>query len=80
MAAKKDYLMQLTPLPDYAPYDQYIGICAEADNVSYFIPKALIKHRITGENMSKRMSIIPRIQIRANLLKGLISYKKELKK
>lgn len=79
-AIRREYLMALIPLPDYALYDQYIGLCAESDHCSYFLRKPLIKHREHGDNWSGHQSLASQIEIRRNLLKSLNKYKKRRKR
>lgn len=79
-AVRREYMMQLLPLPDYALYDQYIGLCAESDHCSYFLRKPLIKHREHGDNWSGHQSLSSQIEIRRNLLKSLNEYKKRRSK
>lgn len=75
-AVRREYLMKLLPLPNYALYDQYIGLCAESDHCSFFLRKVFIKHREHGDNWSGHQSISSQIRIRKNLLRSLNTYKK----
>jgi len=77
-AVRRDYMIRLLPLPNYALYDQYIGLCAESDHCSYFLKKALIQHREHRDNWSGHQSLSSQINIRKNLLKSLNEYKKRV--
>ena len=75
MAFKSELKKEILPFPKgLNAHDQWIGIIAEYNNDSEFINSNLIKHRIHGNNVSKKLNIIEKINFRKTLCICLIRH------
>lgn len=76
MAFKKELVISILPFPKgLVAHDQWIGIIAESQKCSRFINDCLIKHRIHSCNVSKRMSLVNKVNFRYRLMKSYLTRK-----
>lgn len=78
MAVRRDYLRKFLPFGiQIIAYDQLLGLFGEKDRSSYYIDDALIYHRIHGNNVSRKLSLVGKICFRFKMLNDYIRcYKK----
>lgn len=73
MAVSKELLASIIPFSKYTiAYDQLIGLVAEWESTSYFLEYPLIKRRIHGNNMTKKLDLKGKIRFRVLLLRSFI--------
>lgn len=75
---RKDFIKPILPFSKHTiAYDQLVGIVAEHSNSSMFLLEPLIKHRVHGNNMNHKLSLVDKIKFRIKVWK---SYRETIRK
>lgn len=75
MAFRKSFIDKYIPFPsEIIAHDQWIGICAEHDNSSLFIPDKLITRRMHENNQTHHINLYRRILFRKKMFDAYLHY------
>ena len=75
IALRREFVKVILPFPEgIVAYDQWIGLMAEKGQVSEFIEKPLIRHRVHENNVSKALAFNKKLIFRVNIITRYIKH------